>query len=376
MRFLQINTYYPAYLRDFYAARPHLLTADYNTQIEALLDDGFSESHIFSRSLRNHGFETFQIAINNPVSQNAWLRENGLPMKADHEHAQTTLLQIEAFAPDIMYTTDVLSLSSALLRGLKTKPPVVAGWRGFPLPKNTDLSAYDLILTSFDRVFEEAAAAGAKSVERFHPGFPENHPVANEPRTPKWDVVFSGSVTFEHKRRIDLLNHLAELSRDPVAPFSFGVFMDDARALSPLVQSLAKPALWAHDMLRLLRAAKIVVNIDVDSFGNQPPNMRLIEATGAGAFLLTPHHPQIGEFFEPGKEIETYRTMNELAAKIHYYLSDDTVREDIALQGQARCMKDHGHAARTAWFADILRTAHKKGPRQLTCTFKSYSFSP
>ena len=54
-RFLQINTFYPAYLTDFYAARPHLMDARYETQINALLDDGFADSHIFTRPLRAHG---------------------------------------------------------------------------------------------------------------------------------------------------------------------------------------------------------------------------------------------------------------------------------------------------------------------------------
>ncbi len=357
MRFLQINTYYPAYLQDFYAARPGLFSADYVTQIDALLNDGFSDSHIFFRTLKDHGFETFQVAINNPVSQNAWLAEHGLPLRPDNEHPLTTLQQIEHFAPDIVYTTDVVTLSSSLLRQLKSKPPVVAGWRGYPLPEKADLSAYDLVLTSFDRIFEEAKARGAKAVERFHPGFPENIPVLNEPRGQKWDVVFSGSITPEHKRRIALLNLLAEISTDPASAFSLGIFMPDAKALSPHVQRLNQPAVWAHDMLRLLRNSKIVVNIDVDAFGAQPPNMRLIEATGAGAFLLTPFHPELPQFFEPGVEVETFRNENELVSKIHYYLADSEAREKIARQGQERCLRDHNHSARTAWFADIFRTA-------------------
>jgi hypothetical protein len=357
MRFLQINTYYPAYLQDFYAARPQLLSANYETQIDALLDDGFSDSHIFSRTLKEHGFETFQVAINNPASQNAWLASQGLPLRPDNEHAVTALQQIEHFAPDIVYTTDVVTLRSSLLHQLKTRPRLIAGWRGYPLPENADLSAYDLILTSFDRIFEEAKARGAKSVERFHPGFPESISVLDVPRSSQWDVTFSGSVTPEHSRRIGLINLLAEISGDPNSPFSFGIFMPDANALSPLVQSLNQPALWAHDMLRLLRASKIVVNIDVDAFGSQPPNMRLIEATGAGAFLLTPFHPELKNFFEPGEEVETFRNENELISKIQYYLADSSARERIARRGQERCLRDHNHKARTAWIADIFRNA-------------------
>ena len=355
MRFLQINTYYPTYLRDFYAVRPQLMSADYTTQISALLDDGFSDSHIFSRTLQQYGFETFQVAINNPISQNAWLLAEGLPLRPDNKHALTAIEQIEHFAPDIVYTTDVVTLSSALIRQLKTRPLVVAGWRGYPLPNEVDLSAYDLILTSFDRIFEEAKTYGAKSVKRFHTGFPEAIQILDEPREQKWDVVFSGSATPEHKRRIKLLNFLAEISLQQESTFSLGLFVPDATYLSPRAQKLSQPAVWAHDMLRTLRNSKIVVNIDVDAFDAQPPNMRLIEATGAGAFLLTPFHPELERFFKPGVEVETFRNANELVSKIHYYLAVPEAREKIAHEGQRRCLRDHSHSARTEWISDIFR---------------------
>jgi spore maturation protein CgeB len=355
IRFLQITPFYPAYLTDFYAARPHLARAPYATQIDALLDDGFSGSHMFTRALRTHGFETFHVVANNPHSQAAWMREHGHGGE-NVDAAAASLMQIETIAPDIVYTTDVVTLHSGFFRRLNRTPPVVAGWRGFPIPAGTNLSSYDLVLTSFDRIFDEARACGAKYVERFHPGFPEDSPILKEPRQIMRDVVFSGTVTRQHMRRIQVLNMLAEMSLDPAARFSFNLFMPDASALSPLAQSLNRGAVWADDMLRLLRSARIVVNVDVDSFG-QPPNMRLIEATGAGAFLLTTHHPEIASFFEPGEEIETFRTPQELAAKILYYLGEPARADEIARRGQERCLRDHALSKRAAWFADIMRGA-------------------
>lgn len=96
--------------------------------------------------------------------------------------------------------------------------------------------------------------------------------------------------------------------------------MPDVSVLPLYVQGLNQGARWADDMLRTLRNARIVVN--VDAFGNQPPNMRLIEATGAGAFLMTPYHPELKNFFEPGVEVETFRTENELLSKLLYYLDN------------------------------------------------------
>ena len=88
--------------------------------------------------------------------------------------------------------------------------------------------------------------------------------------------------------------------------------------------------------------------------------MRLIEATGAGAFLLTSHHPELGKFFTPGEEIKTFRTPQELVSKIFYYLSQPAQRDEIAARGQARCLAKHGLTKRAAWFADLMRDALKR----------------
>lgn len=355
-RFLQINTFYPDYLIDFYAARPHLQTASYAAQMDALLDDEFSGTHMFTRPLRAHGFETLNVIANSPFAQRAWLKENGYPVGEKIDLAWTTLRQIHDFAPDVFYTNDVVTFHSGFFRAVEKRPPVVAGWRGFPMPANTDLSAYDLILTSFDRMFDEAKARGARFVERFHPGFPDESAVLREPRTIAWDVVVSGSVTTQHQKRVQLINMIAEMSHAQPG-FTFGLHTPRPQPLSPLAQQMNQGAVWGVQMLRTLRNARILVNIDVDAFEGQPPNMRLIEATGSGAFLITSHHPELAKFFEPGEEIETFRTPQELAAKIQYYLMSPERADEIARRGQQRCLKDHARSARAGWFADILRDA-------------------
>lgn len=353
-RFFQPITLYPDYLRGFYPAHPKLLAAPFQAQVDALLD-GFSDLHIFSRRLKGLGFETGEAIINDLPSQGSWLRENGVPVTASTGFQDVLIAQIDEFKPDILYTTDVLALNRGLFARLKHRPKVVAGWRGFPMPAGTDLSHYDLILTSFDRIFDEAKACGARKVERFHPGFSETSPIIAAPRAQAFDVMFSGSVTGHHTRRIALLNTIADMSRDE--GFSFGLFMPDAGMLSPFARSLNQAALWGPGMLRAMRNAGMVINIDIDEFGNQPPNMRLIEATGAGAFLLTPDHPDLPQFFEPGAEVETFRTPQELIAKIRYYLKEPEARLAIAERGQRRCLKDHSLAQRTPWFRDLMMAA-------------------
>ena len=149
VRFLQANTFYPQYLEDFYTGNPQLIDASYQNQMDALLDDGFSGSHIFTRQLLDHGFETFQVIVNNLVSQAKWSIEAGGTVDGAVDPIQVLQHQIKAFEPDILYLTDIVTFDSRFIRTLSKKPTIVSGWRGFPSPKGTDWSEFDLVLTSF-----------------------------------------------------------------------------------------------------------------------------------------------------------------------------------------------------------------------------------
>ena len=357
---VQVHTFYPGFLSHSYAALPHMAEQSFQEQIDWLLGKGFSAPHMFTRPLAELGLSTFQIIANCVPAQASWLKENGATDIGNVTSAYVLKRQIDMIKPDLLYINDCITFDSQFVRSIERHPKLVFGWRGFPPPATTDWSSFDFILTSFDNMFDWAKERGAKKVIRFHPGFPDFCSPVESPRVPDLDVVFSGSVTRQHAYRIQLLNYIGGLSREPAPEgFSFGLYMGDASALDPTVAVLNRGAVWGDEMIATLRRAKIVVNIDIDAFNNQPPNMRLIEATGAGAFLLTPYHPQLSEFFAPGEEIETFRTPAELIAKIRYFLDHDEEREAIALAGQKRCQKDHALSQRARWLKDILETELK-----------------
>jgi spore maturation protein CgeB len=73
----------------------------------------------------------------------------------------------------------------------------------------------------------------------------------------------------------------------------------------------------------------------------------------SGRFYLVEHLDELGEFFEIGKEIETYRSREELLDKIRFYLAHDAERERIGQAARARCLRDHTWERR---FADVFKT--------------------
>jgi spore maturation protein CgeB len=75
-------------------------------------------------------------------------------------------------------------------------------------------------------------------------------------------------------------------------------------------------------------------------------NMRLFETTGSGVFLLNEFMPNIREYFEPGLEVEVFRSEREMLEKIAFYLANPDRREAIARRGRERCLAEHSMECR------------------------------
>jgi spore maturation protein CgeB len=61
----------------------------------------------------------------------------------------------------------------------------------------------------------------------------------------------------------------------------------------------------------------------------------------SGGFYLVEHMDELAEFFDIDREIVTYRTREELADKIRFYLKNETARETIRQAGHKRALRDH-----------------------------------
>lgn len=73
------------------------------------------------------------------------------------------------------------------------------------------------------------------------------------------------------------------------------------------------------------------------------PHVRLrdFEAPMCRSCYLTGHTDEIAEFYEIGKEIETYRTREELVDKTRFYLSNPDAAERLREAGYRRALRDH-----------------------------------
>ena len=83
--------------------------------------------------------------------------------------------------------------------------------------------------------------------------------------------------------------------------------------------------------------------------------MRLFEVTGVGTCLLTDWKKNIGELFEPDKEIVTYSSLEECSEKVKWLRNNPKACKEIAEAGQARCLRDHTFAQRVLELDEIIR---------------------
>lgn len=371
LSFMQIHTFYPSYLQDFYAARPHLTTTLFNEQIAALIADGFSAIHMFAPYMEGLGYRAQLIVANDQRSQARWLSEQKQFLQSGDDWVREVVRrQIDTLKPDVLYLSDPITFDGRFLRTLTHKPALVLGWRAAVIPDGTDWSGFDLILSGLESLRQAALKLGARGAEHFLPGYPEWINARITDSQVKHDVVFCGQWSLGlHANRNRYLQALAEAASDAVAPFSLGLYLSgQLDTLTPEVAKYSLPACYGVEMQRALHRGRIAIDARamhfardpasghlLDLCGRQTANMRLFEATGCGVFLLAEYHDNLKDYFELGVEIETFRDERELIEKVHYYLAHPEEREAIARRGQARCLADYSMERRAAEMDRLIR---------------------
>lgn len=127
------------------------------------------------------------------------------------------------------------------------------------------------------------------------------------------------------------------------------------------------PARYSHafcadeEMIAIYNRAKIALGFSVVSsrdYRKRPIHqvrLRDFEAPMCGTFYLTEHQEELREFFEIGREIETFRDPPELVDKARFYLAHDDAREKIRRAGYERARRDHTWQKRLAGALEALR---------------------
>jgi len=390
MRIIILNADYPRFLAWLYRNKAGLETASYATQMAARNASLFGLANFYSRNFGELGHAAAEVHVNNRFMQSAWAREHGMAVELAPAHGQARqdrlpgwlqraaapfkpllrplvrkvglsprldtaseqilLAQIEAFKPDVVLNQDVFHVDLDLMRRIKQiGKPVLVGQVGIEPSRGVDWTVYDLMLSQLPRIVQSFRTAGARA-EVAHLAF-EPRLLDDLPAAPPQDIdiSFVGSVSADHQQRIALLEAVAgrhDLKLWGNLPRS----LPDSSPLHRCFQG----EVWGAPMYQTLRRSKITLNSHIDIAGREAGNMRLFEATGVGAFLLTDFKDNLHELFGPGRDVAVWRSIDDCLKTIDRFLADPDGRARIAQAGQARTLSQHTYRHRAGEMLKLI----------------------
>ena len=357
---LFLNTYYPGFLAHHYRLMPERASWSYEAQRLALQQSCFGDSDFYSSGMTLAGWQAEDVIVNCAPLQEAWAREQGY---CGHKQLMDIAIeQIRRRRPEVLYLQDLGLATKEFLARIRPYVTVIAGQIASPVPAHSELKGLDLIFSSFPHFVEEFRRQGITAYYQ---------PLAFDPRIAQTcatsershAVTFVGGISPAHKERQLFVASLAKLV--PLECWGYGV--DSLRA-SGVEQTRLHGEVWGSDMFATLRRSQITINHHIDVAQTYANNMRLFEATGCGALLVTDHKDNLDDLFSVGDEVIAYRSLEECAELVRYYLAHPEDARRIAERGQARTFRDHTYTKRMAQTAEILsrhlveRQGHQRLP--------------
>ena len=375
IKFVKVSSGYDSHIKTFYE-KNGLPGSEWSYEkcLEKFLDDCFGWAGFWKLNLEKSGkFDAVEIVFNNEVLQKKWAYEQGEQYDEHNWQQEILLKQLQANKPEVLFISDIYHYAP-WYDNIKTLIPtlkLVIGWDGILYHDVNSFRACDLILTCVRETVDFYEANGIKS--KFFPfGFEQTILEKLVPREKKYNVTFIGSVVLikgYHYGRLNTLYELAALlpvdywisnlnsgwelsSKQQISRFMHTKF-DEMRKVYRLGK-INKGALFGLEMYQAYSDSRFVLNTHGDNSPLLAANFRMTEATGAGSCMVTDWKENISEYFEPDKEVVTYRSAAEAVDKIKYLMTNENKRKEIASAGQQRVLKNYTFKKRIDDFLPYL----------------------
>lgn len=399
-RFVRITDNYPQFIDHFYSKHHELIQKPYTEQYNLLVNSSFETASSYVKNLNKIGIEASGIISNAEVLQNTWKKENNLP--EDISRQELILKQLKSLKPDVVWIDDFSLIDSSWKNSLLQQVPSVKLLLGhICAPYNAataeKFKLFDIMFTCIPCQQRELTSQGINAQLMYH-GFEATalDNINTNNTFPVSDFLFSGSLyagSGFHKSRIEyiesmlkaginmdlycnlesqsklvakkamyhLINSLNKLKLDsiidhvPVLKKNKNYGNTPVNFYSGTLLKSSKPPVFGYDMYQLISKAKICFNIHGEVADKCAGNIRLFEATGLGSCLVTDWKDNITDLFLPGKEIITYKSVEECIEKVKWLNAHPSECEAIAKAGQNKTLTEHTFEKRCIALDLIIR---------------------
>lgn len=297
-----------------------------------IIEDGYASSYILQPVLEHKTDEVFFTIWDYERLQYLWAEEQGMESR---DLSEIKLAQLSSFCPDVFYNMSPFCDGNFIeLLKIANIPCKTICWNGIIEARPQTFALYDAHLTLHKPYVAYWTKVGLKAFE-LQPGIPKKWGYDNEERPV--DVLFYGQYyegMFSDRNRIidSLLNFKVKSN------FRFAIHLQYKirkafllklpkfgidRTIYPnrKVRKYSQKPLYGEELYNLIEKVKIVVNAYTNDNKDYKSNMRVFEAMGHGAFLIS-ERGNYPEGLEPDVDFYTYDGFDELVEKIELVLGD------------------------------------------------------
>ena len=111
--------------------------------------------------------------------------------------------------------------------------------------------------------------------------------------------------------------------------------------LHEIYPSLILKPIFGKKLFNEIHNSEICLNFHTNVSKNYCGNYRMFESTGLKSCLITEEKDNIKDLYEPDHEVVTYKSYDELENKLKDLMTNQKLREQIAINGYKRTLKDH-----------------------------------
>lgn len=397
-RFLKIFSTDSVYIEPFLRQHPTYRSLSYRELYDLFLKSVLGWNTNYTPALTSLGYQAMDICIDFEFLQKLWAKENGIKYDDRNWLRDIVSAQLKTFQPDVLFLDDLYYFDDTqrqFLRDVSPKPVKIIGWRASPTSDSEVFKDIDLMLTCTPLFVDQIRDRGARAELIMHAFDPSILDLLPREQKRDLDFTFVGNFVLRngfHNERLDLIKALlaltklevwggisehrnpslqdrilGRLSRDGQKLFQrigiSGALLStmnqghrgpQATALMQEYDDRFHEPVLGLEYFKLLSRSKVNLNKHIDCAGEYAGNIRLFEATGMGACLVTDWKVNMPQMFEPDAEVITYRNTEECAEKVRYLLDHEDQLQSIANAGQRRTLRDHTYKRRAEELNDII----------------------
>jgi hypothetical protein len=339
-----LDTCYPDFLKTL---PPVDMQSVYSLELRKVMDRGFGTSDFYSHALKMLGWQAFDCIGNYYDLQRLWMLANFTYAPFEDERA-AVLQQIAKFNPDVVFIQDLSFFDAKTLATLRARY-LLAGQCSCPMPTADRVSQFHVLFTSFPHYVDRFKALGVQA---------EYLPLAFDPRMKPaeaerdLDISFVGGVGRQShwEAGTDALEAVAAYFGDRFHWYGYG--LDNLPADSALRKCYRGTA-WGREMYAIYGRSKVVINRHGEVAEGYANNLRMFEATGCGAMLMTEEARNLEDLF-PRACVSTYRNSHELLVLAEAALNHWETWAPAAKWAQRHTEDFHGYSDRMATVDAVL----------------------